>query len=44
MIGRVAGAAASAQFLVYAGLALLWWFGYQSYPLLFGLIGLVCIS
>jgi predicted MFS family arabinose efflux permease len=43
MIGRVAGAAASAQFLVYAGLALLWWFGYQSYPLLFGLIGLVCI-
>lgn len=44
MIGRIAGAAASAQFLVYAGLALLWWFGYQSYPLLFGLIGLVCIG
>lgn len=44
MIGRVAGAAASAQFIVYAGLAILWWLGYQSYPLLFGLIGLVCLA
>ncbi len=44
LIGRVAGAAASAQFLVYGGLALLWWAGYQSFPLLFGLIGLVCLA
>jgi hypothetical protein len=44
LIGRIAGAAASAQFLVYGGLALLWWAGYQNFPFLFGLIGLVCMA
>jgi predicted MFS family arabinose efflux permease len=43
LLGRVSGAAASAQFLAYGGLGLLWWLGVQNYGLLFGLIGLACI-
>lgn len=43
LLGRVSGAAATAQFIVYAALALLWWFGIRHYETLFGLIGLICI-
>ncbi len=43
LLGRVSGAAATAQFLVYGALALLWWFGFRQYETLFGLIGLACI-
>lgn len=43
LLGRVSGAAATAQFLVYGTLALLWWFGMRQYEVLFGLIGLACI-
>lgn len=44
LLGRVAGAAAAAQFLAYGSLALLWWFGYRNYEGLFALIGIACIA
>lgn len=43
LLGRVSGAAATAQFLVYGALALLWWFGMRQFDMLFGLIGLACL-
>lgn len=44
LLGRVSGAAAAAQFLVYAGLAACWWLGFRNYETLFGAVGLVCIA
>jgi predicted MFS family arabinose efflux permease len=43
LLGRVSSAAAAAQFLAYATLALLWWGGMKDYPALFGIIGLACV-
>jgi hypothetical protein len=43
LLGRVAGANAAAQFLVYSGIALLWWGGLTDYGTLFAIIGLACI-
>lgn len=43
LLGRVSSAAAAAQFLAYATLALLWWGGLKDYPTLFGIIGLACV-
>jgi len=44
LMGRVAGAAAAAQFVAYGSLALLWWSGTQRYDLLFVLVGFACIG
>jgi predicted MFS family arabinose efflux permease len=44
LLGRVSGAAATAQFTIYGGLALLWWLGITQYQWLFGGIGLACIA
>ena len=43
LMGRVHGAAATAQFVAYSTIALLWWGGFPSYSLLFGIIGLACV-
>lgn len=43
LLGRVAGANAAAQFLVYSGLAIAWWLGFTHYGTLFGTIGIVCM-
>ncbi|MCA1999733.1 MAG: MFS transporter [Hyphomicrobiales bacterium] len=43
LLGRVASANAAAQFLVYSGIALLWWSGLTDYGTLFAIIGLACI-
>lgn len=43
LLGRVASANAAAQFLIYSGLAALWWLGVTDYGALFAGIGLACI-
>lgn len=43
LLGKVQGAAASAQFLAYSSIALLWWMGATSYFGLFAMIGIACI-
>lgn len=44
LLGKVSGAAASAQFIAYGGLALLWWAGVTNYIILFSIIGIACIG
>ncbi len=44
LMGRVAGAAATAQFVAYGGIALLWWGGMQNYQTLFAIIGFACVA
>lgn len=43
LLGKVSGAAAAAQFLVYALLAGLWWMGLTDFTTLFALIGALCL-
>lgn len=43
LLGKVSGAASAAQFLAYATIALLWWAGLKSYPVIFGIIGVACM-
>lgn len=43
LLGKVQGAAASAQFLAYSTIALLWWMGANSYTGLFAMIGIACM-
>jgi predicted MFS family arabinose efflux permease len=44
LLGRVSGANAAAQFIVYSGIAILWWAGFQNYGTLFALIGIACVA
>lgn len=44
LMGRVSGAGAAAQFVVYSGLAILWWAGTTDYQVLFGVVGLACMA
>lgn len=44
LLGKVAGAAALAQFLVYSAMIALWWSGVTDFTLLFALVGAACIA
>jgi hypothetical protein len=43
LLGKVSSSASSAQFLAYATIALMWWAGLKSYPVIFGIIGAACM-
>lgn len=43
LLGKVAGAAAAAQFLIYSLLAGLWWWGVTDFATLFAIVGMLCL-
>jgi hypothetical protein len=44
LMGRISGAGASAQFLAYGGLALVWWLGWRNYTQIYLALGVLCIG
>lgn len=44
LIGRIISAGASAQFVAYGSLALVWWLGYRNYAVLYAILGLACAT